>query len=315
MSTVEEVARTVVATVDVSGGYLLAAKWVADRYQELCSRSRFRHLRRIGELSLPADVAAGTVTATRGLRIVAGNATAAAAWTNALIGWHFRARTTWYEIEGVSGTSLTLRSEYAEDTLTAGSYRIVQRYTYLDPAVRWLGDFLHMRRRQPITRTSLAELDMLHPSRQRVSVGPLLYAEVGEGINPSGARAKQVELYPYCDNDELIHYVYWSEPPILRLDETLPASIDSYTLKEGALIDAMRMKMTEADKAGNVERTAFWRNEYRAQKTSWEQYILNAIRTDRGSDDVSFIMQSAGYAAASSDIVTARDQVIANWPR
>lgn len=315
MATVSDVARAVCATVDVSGGYLLAGKWVTDRYRELCSRSRFRHLRRIGELLLPADVAAGTITITRGSRTVTGDATAAAAWKPSHVGWSIRPRISWYEVESISGTTLVLRTAFAEDSVTASAYRLVQRYAFLDPSVRWLGDFVHMRRRGPVTRTSLAELDILAPSRPRVTGGPELYAEVGEAVDANGQRAKQLELYPYCDQDELIHYVYYAEPPALTLEDLIPVSIDEHTLREGALIDAMRSKMVEADKAGQVERAAFWRNEYRAQKTSWEQYILNAIKTDRGTDDVTFILQRAGYTAPSQDIVTARDQVIANWNR
>ena len=103
-------------------------------------------------------------------------------------------------------------------------------------------------------------------------------------------------------------------PPELARDSLIPIGIDSYVLREGALIDIMRYESAKAMQAGNVEAAAFWRNEYRAQSTSWERNILEAARTDKGSDDMTMILESHGIRQ-DVDIRTAREHVIATWPR
>src|SRR5689334_14715466 len=97
--TVEEVARAALGAVDTAAGYILACQWVAERYSTLCSRTRFKHLRQVFEVVVPANISAGTVTTVVGSRQVVGDATASAAWTDALVGRHLRVFSTWYEIE------------------------------------------------------------------------------------------------------------------------------------------------------------------------------------------------------------------------
>src|SRR5574342_657523 len=98
MATVEQVAREVLAAIDTQAGHLLAVQWVAERYRRLASRTRFRHLRRLGEVILPAAITAGTITTTQGSTTVTGDATAQAAWSNALVDRMLRASVAWYRI-------------------------------------------------------------------------------------------------------------------------------------------------------------------------------------------------------------------------
>ena len=313
MTTVIDVARDALASLNTDANVVLAVKWVANRYRQLASRTRLRSLREIGEVVIPAEITAGTVTATRGSKVVTGDATAAAAWladSSQVEKSHFRGRVAWHEIESVSGTDLTLKSIYTEDDVTAGSYKIVQRFIALDSRARWLGTFLHVRHRRPVDRISLAELNMRSPSRQSVSVGPTVYTEIGTDAN----EARLIEMFPYPQKAELILYVFWSVPPELQRDSLIPIGIDAYVLREGALIDIMRYESAKAMQAGNVEAAAFWRNEYRAQSTSWERNILEAARTDKGSDDMTMIFERHG-TRFDTDIRTARDQVYATWPR
>src|SRR5437879_3545200 len=100
MSTsVETVARSVVAAIDTDAGYLLASQWVAERYQQLLSRARFKSQRKIGEVIVPATYKTGTVQITQSSTAVVGTGTA---WTSAAhAGRYFRGQVGWYEIASV----------------------------------------------------------------------------------------------------------------------------------------------------------------------------------------------------------------------
>jgi hypothetical protein len=314
MATVEEVARGVLASTGGTTDLVLASRWVAERYRQVAARARFRHLRHIGSVTLPASISAGTATATRGSATVAGNATAQAAWTPDVVGRWFRARTTWYEIVGVVGGELRLASEYAEETTAAAGYTIVARHVSLARDARHIGTMVHQRRHYPLEQPSLSRLNDLAPARTTVSgAGPTVASEVG--LDEFGA--KRFEFYPYNTSDEVILYIYWSHPPLLAPTDQVPPVVDEYILREGALIDAMRAEMVRALRAmpPQVEVAAVWRNDYRAQETKWDRYMIEASRHDRGVDDLELIFSSGLSRPGVGDIATARDHVLANWPR
>lgn len=62
MATVEDVARLALASVDTDAGFLLAVRWVNDRYMELCNLYPMTHLRASTTVTLTVD----TVTYTMG---------------------------------------------------------------------------------------------------------------------------------------------------------------------------------------------------------------------------------------------------------
>lgn len=309
MATLDDVARQVLAAVDTAAGHLLVAQWVGDRYRQMASRARFRHLRTVGELALPATITAGTVTTTQGARAVVGDATAAAAWSPTIIGWSLRVDVAWYEVTGVLGTTLTLATPIAESGAAGASYTLAKRWHALAADARWLGDVVHMRRHARLPNVSLAELDARDPARRYTSTLPAVWAEVA--VNAEGART--LEVYPYVTAPEVLHYVYWAAPPVLDLESLVPPSIEPRVLVEGALIDVFRWEAARAMRAGNLEAAAYWRNESRAQATSWERDILEAIRTDLGVDDVSFVLESSRATPGVGDIRTAEDDVLARW--
>ena len=124
-----------------------------------------------------------------------------------------------------------------------------------------------------------------------------------------------MEIYPPPEESELIHYVYWSLPTALTMASTIPPVIDQYTLKEGTLIDLYRYEKAAAIRKGNIEQAAVWRNEEKSQESKWRQVINDAIRTSRGTDDLSFILQIPNVASQSRDQRTARDYILDNWSR
>jgi len=297
MATVDDAARAALSAVDSDADFLHVVDWASDRYRELTTRNRFRSLRVIGELSLPATTSTGTVTATRSSTVVTASVTAQAAWLPLdLAGRFIRINRIWYRIASkvVSGTTVELRLEspFAEATQTAVAYKIVQRFSRLDPRARHLGSFVWMRFGYKLDSLPLLEADITYPDRLLVTAGgPQFVTEVG--VDADGVR--MVEIYPYATNNELIHYVFYPHSPRLRPGDSLPEAIDPYVLREGVLIDIYRYEMSKALRAGRVEQSAVWSNNARAQVQTWEQAIKDAGQADTGQDDVSFIIRSGSF--------------------
>jgi len=313
---VSDVARRVLLDTASDAGHVACAEWVAERYRELVTKVKYRHLRKIGELVQPATLQTGTVTVTQGSRTVTPDAAALAVWTavpdNSLLGRFFRGQDQeWYRIAQFTGGTLTLESPYVVASAAGIGYSIAARYLTLAPDARWLGDFVHMRSRAQLRVVSLAELDLDSPARLSGQGTPSTVAEIGVGPDAAGnPDVRVVEVYPYARVDELLHYVYWSFPRDLKFEDEIPRVIPDYVLKEGAIINAMRHRMAKAIDAGMLEAAAVWRNEYRAQETKWQRLIEDAARADRGVDDVSFIVQGYGDGGRMSPFIrTAHDEV------
>ena len=299
MATTEEVARSVLASLDTDAGFLNCVKWVDYRYREICSRFRPRHLRKIGEYQIPARVSTGSVAVTRDSSTIVGSSTtwATAPTTTAVAGnWYFRAKSAWYQM-----------SAFTSDTAATTTYNLVQRHHSLSTGARWLGDAMLTRLRIPVSLKSIDALDREAPGRTIVGAYPDTMCQVG--VDSSGAI--QVEFYPYNDTSEIIHYVYWDLPTTLAITTTIPPQIEPHMLKEGALIDLYRYMMARALDRNQVEQAAVYRNEMRSQMTSWEKYIMTAQRTDRGVDDTTLILSHIGRDSRymGSDIRNARDEV------
>lgn len=313
--TVETCARGVLAALATSANILLAGQWVADRYTQIAARTRLRHLRKLGTVFVPAPVTVGLATFTRGSDAVVGDAAAQAVWTNDVIGRFVRARTAWYEILGVQSSELRLGSAFGEDTVTLGAYRIVQKFSLLDPEARWVSDtIVSQRRRHPLDRVPLDVLNQEAPSRTSAAQPATMWAELGSRVGADGKKAKALEFYPYSDRSEVYHYVFYPTAPTLGLHDELPPEIDEHVLREGALIDVMRYEMAKALREGQPEVAATWRNEYRAQITYWDRVMLDAYRADKAMDDLTFILQNARLASPG-DIRTARDEIYARGQR
>jgi hypothetical protein len=327
MATVETIVKESIASWNSEVAYLLAVKWLNDRYQELVSRVRFNHLRRIGELRTAAVIDTGTITATRGSTAIVGVATTWAAApavfaTTVQPYWAFKASVAWQEVDAVVGNlSLTLSTEFSETTQAAGSsYKLVKRYHMLDSNARWLGHFVHPRLGvnlgEPVTQK---ELDSIDPRRTLIGALPQYVSPVGttKTGNTDGVGNLMVELYPYATEAELIKYVYWDIPSEFGITDTLPPQIDAYILKDGIYINYCKYMMAKREREGKLEATAFWRNEMHAATTKWEAKINQATRADRAVDDLSFILErdSGSSHHGFGDIRTARGHWLSGYTR
>lgn len=180
------------------------------------------------------------------------------------------------------------------------------------------------RRQQPVDQISQEELNALDPARLMTNAAgtyPSVWSEVGHVTDPRTAKlCKRVEIYPYSSDTEMYNYLGYTVPeeaPVTVLLATvLPPEVDEHVLRAGAIADAMRKRMSDAleGQPAQLDVAAHWRNEYRAQETVWERVIQDAARADTPSDDVTFILRRTAFTP-SFDITTARDEVLARWPR
>jgi hypothetical protein len=190
-----------------------------------------------------------------------------------------------------SATSLTLETPYTDADATTAGYTIAAIRHKLAPDARKMGTFVLERLRKPLETVSEIGLNLGRPGRSHVNAVPQFVAEV----EPDENNVKQVEIYPYSNRREIIHYMYWIAPPKLSFRDQIPGTIDIEALREGVLIDVYRNKMTKAMDAGNTEAAALWRNEYRAQETAWKNvHRTRALSQDQGSDDLEFILERHG---------------------
>lgn len=322
MATVDELCRDIVGSLGLGDSYLIAARWIDNRYKELVNRVRFKHLREIGEVQIPATYDGSdddaTVDATRDSTAVTGTDTE---WETTFPGssgsqeyYYIKISSAWYKIASVTDdTNLVLTTAFSEDDVDDGTHKVVKRHHALDSNARWLGDFMLTRLRLPLgdngAPISLEELDRKAPGRILTDQFPRTVAQVG--VDSNGYL--MVEFYPYSAKSEIVHYVFWNMPTALTISSTIPSVIDPYVLKEGVLIDAYRLLKSKAYNSGQADIGNSWRNDEFAQATRWEKYVMQAIRADQGVDDKAFILSKFGSRFQSGDIVNAHDHVYSNW--
>ncbi len=104
-------------------------------FRQVAERRRWSWLWKEGQFLVPASIATGTVTVTRNTATVTGDATAAAAWNQSIVGRQFRCGNSnpIYSILTVTTTTnpndtLTLDQNWAGTTLSAQGYKIYQCY-------------------------------------------------------------------------------------------------------------------------------------------------------------------------------------------
>jgi hypothetical protein len=316
-TTVDTLIRDLIASTSTAAGSPLILRWINNRYSELVNRVKFRHLRQVGELALPALVTAGTITATKGSTTITPDATAQAAWITspgvaAHEHWYLRTNTVWYRVASVDAlaATITLDSAFTETTVTAGTYTLAKRTHSLAPDARWTGTFIFDRLRFELEQLSLDELDMYAPSRIIAGSYPTHVAQVGV----DGSGYLKYEIYSPPTDTELIHYTYWSLPTALAFSDTLPAVIDSYVLKEGVLIDLFQYEKIAQIRLGSVEGAAVFANEQAKQRAIWANKVKDAIRTSRGADDITLILSmTRGISRRRNDQRNAHDYVHDNW--
>ncbi len=308
MRSVRDVAEAAMLAVPTKASILNVAKWVSDRYQDLTFDTRLRHLRRVGELKVDADITAGTVTTTTGSNIVVGDSTARTAWDDLGGGWGFRVEDYWYDVAGTdSNGDLILSADILETGDSGLSYVLANRYLKLPSEARKMNHFYQPRKEKFLERVSMEYLDHNYPKRKDVKDTASYWAEHVSAEDGS----KQIEIYPYLDRDELFRYVYWVQPSTLGLDDLIPEKVPPVALKEGVIVDILRFNAFNAVKnTGEVDVAGLFRNDYRAQETKWREEKQKMSWVDTGSEDKTVVVRPLNhYGSSLREIRTAREDI------
>lgn len=335
MATVEQIARTAKTELDSDINLQVVGQFVTNRITQLYAATKYKSLRKLGELYLPGALGGqtnaqgvvnpgGTVTVTVNSKIVTGDSVAAPLWTNLLEGQFFRVFPfkTWYRIAKVDSPNLTLDNPIISENaslflpnvpVSGQSYYILPRYVAAAPDARFFGTFVLDYLYLPLEWINPDRMQEKYPSRFLVGPYPWCVSEFQTNLTATG-QPKMLEFYPYPLISTLVHYVYWSIPPTIGFYDSLPVTLDAYVAKELAFIPIMRYEMAKALRLGQVEVAASWRNEYRAQETRARELTDDAIRNDSGTDDVTFIMGTTRRRRSADwdSLTTARDDV---WSR
>lgn len=325
---VQDLARSLLAATGADAGPQMAARWINERYIEFVGRARTHQLQHNASVFVPAPITAGTVSVTQGSASVVGTNTS---FSNTNIGWSFRANITWYVVVGVSGQTLTLDSVYSEDSNTAASYNLVQRYIPIDPGARWVSHVAHMRTRRLLNALTTSEMQANYPSRQIVGGFPSVWSEAARFVTADfdisttlgQTGQKLIEVYPPSTTPETYYYTYWRVPKTLALTDTLPPEVDEYVIREGVLVDIYRWKSEKAaNKAietGNaqfLQIAEYYANKESRQRTIWEQTIQEGLVADAAwHPEISICIDTWPKAPIwDRDIETAHDWIVSTWP-
>lgn len=317
---IEEIARQVVANLGLDSGYELSTQWVSQRYQELCSRAKFRHLRQYGQLYLPAPIQTGSCTITVDSPTVLLDAQALNdcqnnkffQWPDGFAGMFFRPQigTSWSQIAAAhTDGTIDLVTPYALNNglpnfnppmIQSGiTFYILPRYVDLDPTARQIGTVVCDYMYRPLRIVSEDQLNLREPNRFLVSAYPFYAAELNSDLNKTG-NPKQLEIYPWPIQSTTLHYTYWQNPPSLAYGDYLPPTIDPDIVRSGAMADACSSQSGKAARMGNLEMAGYWRNLYNQQITEFEKKVNRAIRNDRGAEDLAFMLRRGNWQRGGS---------------
>lgn len=349
ISLVEDVARMCISLCDSSIPGPTAEKWVAERYRDLASRYKARHLRELFQTYLPAPMETGTVSVTYDSPFVTPDATALAAWqaytigggpgvpayatgSECFVGWYFRLfqGRVWYKVIAVDPNtgvmildnplSQDTTGNPSESTVTDNAYFILPKFIDLDPRVRFITTVVMDSWFREIPVISMEALDIMAPARWLVSFPPNVCAEIGTNLDLTG-QPKRLEFYPYPSVSSTIHYIGYKHPPYLEASDPIPPTIDNEILLDGVMERAYRWMAFQCGnprnkRLFNVEAATLWRNEANAARTRWEQVWPRAARNDRGTDDLTMILRSGRWNRAGDydPVQTATQQWLASGP-
>lgn len=305
--TIEDIARHAKSLCKCEAPTPLVSQWVSRRIAEVAGHKRLRSLRKFRELWVPGGYRTGTATFTRDSVYVTGTGTA---WTPAMAGRYIRGNTVYYRIaEVTSPTSLVLEdaNPFAENSITNTAYVLVQRFQKLPKDVQTISakSVIHPRVVRPLIMISLDEANLLYPARHFAAGGlPAHFWEID--VSDDGHR--QLELFPYLDQSEIIYYLCWTKPPDYIQTDPVPPFIHPYVIIEGVLVDLYGYKASEQT---DYQMAALWINKQDRQRTLWEAKISEALMQEKGLTDGQFIVEQLQQRRAygERDIITAYDQV------
>lgn len=319
MATFEELARRAQGhTQQASAPMPLIVQWASDRVQEVLGVRQVVTLKHNLELSIPGPVTSGTVTAVRGSRALTGDSTAQAAWASLPAdfpqGWFIRCASTWYRIAARTQTVIELESLFAEADRAGVSYQIVKRYHELPDTVYQVdtNSFVLGRIGQPLTFYAEDVLNGLYPNRWGLYLGGLSTPHSLAEVEPAASGARQLEVYPYPSQSEMLTYNAYMEPEPYTMLTRLPLGLQVHHLLYGVIADIYEWA---ANASGIKEQDRqLLLNEKNRNLTRWEAAKAQAILHLSTHRHQGFVLLTPRSRATRLDrgIRTAWDEV---WSR
>lgn len=293
MPTFEELARRAQGLTQLIPPMPLAVQWASDRVHELLGKRRVATYKRNLELSIPGPVTTGTVTITRGAFAVVGNAAAQTAWAaldaSFPIGWFMRPRAAWYRIASRTSTSIILESAYAEANVSAVSYTLAKHYHALPESVYQLDEasFVVSRVGQPLEFLSETTMTLRYPNRWGIYFGGMSLPHSICEVEPAASGARQVEIYPYPNQSEMVTYAAYIDPPPFTYASQLPLGLDTHHMLPGLMADFYAWAAQDEQ---DFQKRAIMLNEKARCLTRFESAKEQALQHLESSRTTAFIL-------------------------
>jgi hypothetical protein len=256
----------------------LLVQWANDRTHELLGARRVTILKRNLELSLPASMSQGTttpppgtITAVRASTTITGDATAQAAWLTLPAhfpqGWFFRAKTAWYRIASHTPTTITLASPFAEDSIAATAYSLVQRHHQLPENLYQIEEdsFILSRTGTSLTFINPTTIIQMTAGSWPIAFGlPSYITEAESGPGDS----KQLLIFPFSLKNEMLTYDAYMLKDDFSYQDQLPPGLEVHHLLPGLLADCLQWQSSADDLEPTTRQLLM--NEKARQLTRWE---------------------------------------------
>jgi hypothetical protein len=251
-------------------------QYINNRYQDICMGTHWRWLKAAYDFNLDAPYSTGTVTATLGSTDVTGTSTA---WTSVLVQakdlFFVDGSSVVYHVsERTSSTTLSLETEFSEDTTTDSGYTIARNQYRLPSSTDHLVSFI-VNSQDKMIPLGLSDFRRVQASQAGLTGQPKYYTMSRRDTDDD---AVYIEVYPSPDKQYQCHIDYTVRIAFLE-DSTdcYPIIPDRYraVLYYGALAE---FYMFMRDPSGSQ----LAEGQYRA--------FLNQMRNDTQQTDDRFVI-------------------------
>ncbi len=226
---------------------LLAQDFVRNSFRRISERRLWSYLVGFDQLIFQNEVTAGTVTVTFGSPTVLGDATAAAAWSAAVVGRQFRIGTsspildiTAISTTNVANDTLTLGDVWGSTTAAAVGYEIYNAYLTVPTDFKSFQSVYDPAYNFQLWTNRYTQADLNAWDAQRANAGNP-YSVVFRDYDPTGITSPpcaRYEVWPHRKAQYVLPYLYVKQATDLSdTSATLPRIIRGDVVVEGALAD------------------------------------------------------------------------------
>lgn len=197
---------------------MVAGRWANNYLRKIVDMRQWYGLKLRGNLNIPTITTQGTCTMTNGSPIVQGIGTG---WTNALIGFQFRAGFTfpWATINSVNAVAQTLviDTPFGGNTITGG-YQCQSVYVNLGANIKYVLWAVNQQQGWPMeVNCPVQTINTWDPWRQSLGWATIWATRA---ITPAGVY--QIEVWPTPYQAQVFPFEAYQQPPDMQLDTDCP---------------------------------------------------------------------------------------------